>query len=181
MGRIRCARAIGKELAKFYSDDGENQKSVAFLSDTLKTYLDDGWIQLAANTQLELAECYRRMDNVERYAKTCAAIASSRCLHASLRNLYFEEMLAYTKMLSSPHPLICDFNDCFVINSMEVDVTDRLAQECQVNLFISLESLFPRGLTCTSAAISVEEMPRQNSVYNKKKLPKSSKESQIQL
>uniref|UniRef100_V9IH18 Trafficking protein particle complex subunit 10 n=1 Tax=Apis cerana TaxID=7461 RepID=V9IH18_APICE len=101
VGRIRSARLIGKELAQFYSELGENQKAVAFLSDALKTYTDEGWSHLGAQTQLELAQCYKRMDDVEKYTKICAAIASLDVLHITVRNTYFEEMFGYMKMISS--------------------------------------------------------------------------------
>lgn len=168
VGRIRSARLIGKELARFYSELGENQKAVAFLSDALKTYMDEGWNHLAAQTQLELAQCYKRMDDVEKYVKVCAAIACTNILHITVRNTYLEEMLGYMKMIFSPQPLLTEFGYAFIILSMEVRVMDKIVQDCIVSIEISVQSLFPREIKCTSAAISVEEIQKP-SIPNKKK------------
>lgn len=59
IGRLRCARLVGTEVASFYMLLGETQKSAAFLGDALRTFEEDGWHELAAQTQVELAECYR--------------------------------------------------------------------------------------------------------------------------
>ncbi|XP_018396820.1 PREDICTED: trafficking protein particle complex subunit 10 [Cyphomyrmex costatus] len=180
VGRIRSARLIGKELARFYSELGENQKAVAFLSDALKTYMDEGWHHLAVQTQLELAECYKRMDDVEKYTKVCAAVASASLLHITVRNTYLEEMLGYMKMISSPQPLLAELGCAFTILSMEAKVMDKIVQDCVVNVEISVQSLFPREVRCTSAAISVEEIQKP-SILNKKKGLKSSIDPPIQL
>lgn len=180
VGRIRSARLIGKELARFYSDLGENQKAVAFLSDALKTYIDEGWDHLAAQTQLELAECYKRMDAVEKYTKVCAAVASTNVLHITVRNTYFEEMLGYMKMISSPQPLLTELGCAFIILNMEVKVMDKVVQDCVVSIELSVQSLFPREIKCTSSAISVEEIPKP-SVSNKKKGSKTPVEISAQL
>ncbi|KYM88375.1 Trafficking protein particle complex subunit 10 [Atta colombica] len=172
VGRIRSARLIGKELARFYSELGENQKAVAFLSDALKTYMEEGWHHLAVQTQLELAECYKRMDDVEKYTKVCAAVASASLLHITVRNTYLEEMLGYMKMISSPQPLLAELGCAFTILSMEAKVMDKIVQDCVVNVEISVQSLFPREVRCTSAAISVEEIQKP-SIPNKKKGLKS--------
>ncbi|XP_076622335.1 SIDL trafficking protein particle complex subunit 10 isoform X2 [Colletes latitarsis] len=168
VGRIRSARLIGKELAQFYSELGENQKAVAFLSDALKTYTDEGWNHLAAQTQLELAQCYKRMDDIEKYTKVCAAISSLNVLHITVRNSYYEEMFGYMKMISSPQPLLIELGCAFVILSMELKVMDKVVQDCVVNIEISIQSLFPREVKCTKASISVEEIQKPL-VPNKKK------------
>ncbi|KAG7201711.1 hypothetical protein KM043_004436 [Ampulex compressa] len=180
VGRIRSARLIGKELARFYSELGENQKAVAFLSDALKTYTDEGWSRLAAQTQLELAQCYKRMDDVEKYTKVCAAIASIDILHITVRNTYFEEMLGYMKMISSPQPLLTELGCAFIILSMEVKIMDKVVQDCVVNVEISVQSLFPRAVKCTGASISVEEIQKPI-VSNKKKGSKPVAEPVVQL
>lgn len=180
VGRIRSARLIGKELAQFYSELGENQKAVAFLSDALKTYTDEGWSHLGAQTQLELAQCYKRMDDVEKYTKICAAIASLDVLHITVRNTYFEEMFGYMKMISSPQPLLIEFGCVFVIHSMEIKVMDKIVQDCVVNIEISIESLFPREVNCTKASISVEEIQKPL-ISNKKKGSKLISEPLIPL
>ena len=180
VGRIRSARFIGRELARFYADLGENQKAVAFLSDALKTYMDEGWNELAAQTRLELAQCYKRMDDVERYTKICSALASSNVLHVTVRSTYHEEMLAYMKMLSLSRPLLTTLQHSFTILSLEVKVMDKVIQDCVVSIDVTLESLLPRSVKCTRAAISTEEIQRP-APANKRRGSKIPPEPQIQL
>ncbi|XP_014219385.1 trafficking protein particle complex subunit 10 isoform X2 [Copidosoma floridanum] len=160
--RNRSARLIGKELARFYSDLNENQKAVVFLLDALQTYTSEGWTHLAAQTQHELAQCYKKMDDVERYTKICATIASSQVLHLTIRNSYLDEMLAYTKMLKCTEPLLTDMANSFVVEDMEVSVTDKVIQDCEVKVKTTLKSLLPRPVTCTRAELSVEEVQKPN-------------------
>ena len=158
VGRIRSARLIGKKLARFYSELDENQKAVVFLLDALTTYSSEGWSHLAAQTQHELAQCYKKMDDVERYTKICAAIASTELLHITIRNSYLDEMLAYTKMLKGAQPLLVEMASSFIVQEMEVNVTDKVIQDCEVKVEVVLKSLLPRPVTCTKAELSVEEV-----------------------
>jgi hypothetical protein len=66
IGRIRSARLIGRDLAAFYLQLGEMQKAAVFLSDALKTFEEENWGHLAIQMQLELADCYRKMDDKKR-------------------------------------------------------------------------------------------------------------------
>ncbi|KAL4719089.1 hypothetical protein ACJJTC_000458, partial [Scirpophaga incertulas] len=54
IGRLRFARLIGRDLAAFYSELGETGKAVVFLMDALRSYEEQGWWDLAAQTRLEL-------------------------------------------------------------------------------------------------------------------------------
>ncbi|XP_001606511.2 trafficking protein particle complex subunit 10 isoform X1 [Nasonia vitripennis] len=162
VGRIRSARLIGKELAHFYSELNENQKAVVFLLDALQTYSSEGWVHLAAQTQHELAQCYKKMDDVERYTKICAAIASTKHLHLTVRNSYLDEMLGYSKMLTAPQPLLTEMSNSFVVLEMEVNLTDKVIQDCEVKVEVVIKSLLPRPVTCTRAELSVEEVQKPN-------------------
>lgn len=66
IGRIRSARMIGRDLAEFYLQLGEMQKAAVFLADALKTFEEENWGHLAMQTHLELADCYREMNDKER-------------------------------------------------------------------------------------------------------------------
>ncbi|KAJ9595260.1 hypothetical protein L9F63_013448, partial [Diploptera punctata] len=101
IGRIRSARMIGRDLAAFYMQLGEMQKAAVFLIDALKTFEEENWKSLANQTQLELADCYRRMNDKERFAKTCAAISSALELDMITRVSYFDKMLSTLKELQS--------------------------------------------------------------------------------
>ncbi|XP_011300007.1 trafficking protein particle complex subunit 10 isoform X2 [Fopius arisanus] len=169
VGRIRSARFIGKELAKFYGDLGENQKAVAFLLDALNTYVDERWDDLAAQTRLELAQCYKQMDDTERYIKICSAIASSEVLHITVRSSYFEEMMGYMKMLSCP--LLTELEDTFTILELNVKVSDKVVQDCIVSIDVTMTSRLPRAVDCTRALISTEEVKKPPGAPKKKGKP----------
>ena len=66
IGRIRSARMIGRDLAEFYLQLGEMPKAAVFLADALKTFEEENWRHLAMQTHLELADCYREMNDKER-------------------------------------------------------------------------------------------------------------------
>jgi len=66
IGRIRSARMIGLDLVEFYLQLGEMQKAAVFLADALKTFEEENWRHLAMQTHLELADCYREMNDKER-------------------------------------------------------------------------------------------------------------------
>ncbi|XP_066584764.1 trafficking protein particle complex subunit 10 isoform X2 [Prorops nasuta] len=178
VNRIRSARLIGKELAHFYSELHENQKSVVFLSDALKMYSDEGWHHLVVQTQLELAGIHKKMDDINNYTIICTAIACAQILHITVRNAYFEEMLTYIEMISSDF-LCIDFYCAFIILSMKVKVIDQI-EDCTVNIKIHLRSLFPRDVICTIAALSVEEIDKIP-VLNKTKNCKVTEDPRINL
>ncbi|KAF7989459.1 hypothetical protein HCN44_008133 [Aphidius gifuensis] len=171
VGRIRSARFIGRELAKFYSDLGENQKAIAFLLDALNTYNDENWKDLAAQTRLELAECYKRMDDIERYTKICSAIASSHVLHITIRSTYFDEMKAYIEMLSTKYiqrPLLTELENSFIIQNLEVNISDKIITNCIVSINVTIISLLPQNVHCNKASIATELMQNKTQ-QNKRK------------
>lgn len=63
----RFARLIGRDLAAFYSEMGETGKAVVFLMDALRSYEEQGWKDLAAQTRLELVAAAKKMDDMDRY------------------------------------------------------------------------------------------------------------------
>ncbi|XP_077870165.1 LOW QUALITY PROTEIN: trafficking protein particle complex subunit 10-like [Saccoglossus kowalevskii] len=67
IGRLRCAKRIGKDLANFYMKNGEANKAELFLSDALKTYVEEGWDLLASYTRKQLAECQKQVDVTGKY------------------------------------------------------------------------------------------------------------------
>lgn len=63
----RFARHIGRDLASFYSELGETSKAVVFLMDALRSYEEQGWKDLAAQTRLELVAAAKKMNDVDRF------------------------------------------------------------------------------------------------------------------
>lgn len=57
---FRFARLIGRDLAAFYSELGETGKAVVFLMDALRSYEEQGWKDLAAQTRLELVAAAKK-------------------------------------------------------------------------------------------------------------------------
>lgn len=75
IGRLRSARLVGRDVAAFYMLLGESQKAAAFLGDLLRTFEQDGWHELVAQTQVELANSYKKAGDVRKlirldYTKT---------------------------------------------------------------------------------------------------------------
>lgn len=77
VGRLRMARLVGKEVASFYLLLGETQKAAAFLGDAVRTFESDGWHELAAQTQLCLADCHKEAKDTRKYIKACAAVSAA--------------------------------------------------------------------------------------------------------
>ncbi|KAI8437513.1 hypothetical protein MSG28_011825 [Choristoneura fumiferana] len=160
IGRLRFARLIGRDLAAFYSELGETGKAVVFLMDALRSYEEQGWKDLAAQTRLELVAAAKKMEDVDRYTKLSATIACTAELEILVRNFYFEEMMNSIRdnLSQKPEPVLTELNDCFKIVSATllpsergVYITDNKVQCCLV-----VESNMPRDITCTRAAISIE-------------------------
>ena len=63
---FRFARLIGRDLAAFYSELGETGKAVVFLMDALRSYEEQGWKDLAAQTRLELVAAAKKMNDMDR-------------------------------------------------------------------------------------------------------------------
>ncbi|XP_047986629.1 trafficking protein particle complex subunit 10 [Leguminivora glycinivorella] len=159
IGRLRFARLIGRDLAAFYSELGETQKAVVFLMDALRSYEEQGWRDLAAQTRLELVAAAKKMDDVDRYTKLSATIACTAELEILVRNFYFEEMMKSIKSLSQkPEPVLTELNECFKIVSVALLPSDRgiYITDNKVQCRLVVESNMPKDITCTRAAISIE-------------------------
>ncbi|CAG5014524.1 unnamed protein product [Parnassius apollo] len=160
IGRLRFARQIGRDLASFYSELGETGKAVVFLTDALRSYEEQGWKDLAAQTRLELVAAAKKMNDVDRYTKLSARIASTAELEILVRNFYFEEMMKSIRenLSDKRDPVLTELNDCFKVVSATllpsergVYITDNKIQCCLV-----VESNLPKIVVCTQAAISTQ-------------------------
>ncbi|KAL0868397.1 hypothetical protein ABMA27_007909 [Loxostege sticticalis] len=160
IGRLRFARLIGRDLAAFYSELGETGKAVVFLMDALRSYEEQGWKDLAAQTRLELVAAAKKMNDVDRYTKLSATIACTAELEILVRNFYFEEMMNSIRvdLKDKTESVLTELNDCFKIISATlvpsergVYITDNKIQCC-----LLIESHFSKEVNCTRAAISIE-------------------------
>jgi trafficking protein particle complex subunit 10 len=54
---------VGLDLGNFYCLLNEPHKAVVFFTDLLRELKSENWHYLASQTLLELASCYRKMDD----------------------------------------------------------------------------------------------------------------------
>lgn len=170
IGRARSAWLIGQDLSRFYQRVGDYSSAAMFLASALCNYEDDGWTKLAANTRIELAACYSKMGDNERYAKMCAAIASSVDLDISVRSFYLEEMQRVLKESKHDHPCTTVLSQCFSVQNVDVKV---LKKEGYVEAVVIVTSKFPVSVTCSKMQLSVEHIKKEH--RNPKKAIKDSK------
>lgn len=154
IGRLRSARLVGREMASFYSRLGEIQKTAAFLTDALRTFEQDGWRELAAQTQVELAECHAKSGDVRKYIRACIAVCAAPEIDNLIRWTYFDEL---KKHLNTPEKmLIVPFKDVLKIVSVSVKNDGVVMQDACADVELCLESNFPREILCADVLISLE-------------------------
>lgn len=163
IGRLRSARLVGREVASFYVLLGEVQKAAAFLTDALRTFEQDNWRDLAAQSQVELAECYRKAGDTRKYVRACAAIAAASEIDNLIRWSYFDEM--QNSLLGLDRTLIVPFKNILRIESVRIvggaaskssATAIEVMQDSQVEIELIVESNFPREIVCAKAMIAVE-------------------------
>lgn len=94
VARLRSARLVGLDLGNFYCNLLQPNKAVTFFTDLMRELRTENWNSLASrHTLLELANCYRKMDDMVTYTKTCAAISCSQQLEHLVRCYYFDEFI----------------------------------------------------------------------------------------
>lgn len=97
IGRIRSARMVGLELAKFYLEMGQVQKANNFLVDALKTFENEGWSLLKIQTLTDTAKCYEKLNDYEKLVRTCAQMACAKELVSADDKLSFcQKMIEHT-------------------------------------------------------------------------------------
>jgi hypothetical protein len=160
IGRLRSARLVGREVASFYILLGETQTAAAFLSDAVRTFEQDKWHELAAQTQIELAECHKKADDVKKFIKTSACVAAALEIDTLIRWTYFDEMRKCLQSLDKP--LVVPFNDIIKITSVALKNEAVILQDSVINVELAIESNFPREILCTSVVISVEVETKDN-------------------
>ncbi|KAJ8971683.1 hypothetical protein NQ317_014001 [Molorchus minor] len=118
IGRLRSARLVGREVASFYMLLGETQKAAAFLGDALRTFEQDGWHELAAQTQIELAECFRKAKDVGKLIGACAFVSAAMEIDTLIRWTYFDEMRKCLDLLDKP--LVVSFSTGDIIRMNQI-------------------------------------------------------------
>lgn len=132
VSRLRSARLVGLDLGNFYCNLSEPNKAVTFFTDLMRELKAENWNYLASQTLLELANCYRKMDDMTAYTKICAAIACSQQLENLVRRYYFDEFIKSINSVRSKLDIIDiegQQNDCITTLEDHFQIRDiRVAQ-----------------------------------------------------
>lgn len=124
VSRLRSARLVGLDLGNFYCSLSEPNKAVVFFTDLLRELKTENWTYLASQTLLELASCYRKMNDRIAYTKNCAAISCCVDLEILVRTFYFDEFLVALKSPQSQpqtdtNSEICDADDTNTMTTLD--------------------------------------------------------------
>ncbi|XP_060535184.1 trafficking protein particle complex subunit 10 [Cylas formicarius] len=159
VGRLRMARLVGKDVASFYLLLGETQKTAAFLGDALRMFLKEGWHELAAQTQLEVAECFREIGDMRKLVKACTYVSAALEVDTLIRWTYFDEMMKNLSNLDSE--LEIPFDNVVKLLSVKVLNDSSLLQSNRIEVELIIESNFPKEVLCTYVAVSLEKHVKQ--------------------
>ncbi|XP_077981439.1 trafficking protein particle complex subunit 10-like [Glandiceps talaboti] len=162
IGRLRCAKRIGKELAAFYMKKKEPQKAEIFLSDALKTFVEEGWDLLVTYTRKELALCQKEVKNSVKYVKNCALLASDPLLKVQDRNHFCEELIEVSKQLNEEpegdkdEEVLMKMEPIFTFKDIEMKPANgKVIIGQEVTLTMTLESNLTKEITCNKMSISL--------------------------
>ncbi|XP_055640187.1 trafficking protein particle complex subunit 10 [Toxorhynchites rutilus septentrionalis] len=165
VSRLRSARLVGLDLGNFYITLNEPQKAVVFFTDLLRELKTENWHHLASQTLLELASCYKKMNDYVNYVKTCSAISCCLDLEMLVRTFYFDEFLKSlkTKEISNNGvpSVIAVLEEHFKIVDINVANT-FVIQDDMVSVVLRIESNFPREILCQQLLLSYEMDPKSS-------------------
>ncbi|XP_014254615.1 trafficking protein particle complex subunit 10 [Cimex lectularius] len=152
IGRVRCARSLGFDLAKYYWCKKEYNSSIVYLRTALDCYENDGWKQLAANTRLLLAKSYYLVENFRKYTQMCLYIACTQEIELKDRLKHYEDMLKTLSSSKPDPPWTANMNDCMSFTVGEIQVDQRTST---VSVPVTVKSNFPCDINCTSISLAV--------------------------
>uniref|UniRef100_A0AAG5CNJ8 Trafficking protein particle complex subunit 10 n=1 Tax=Anopheles atroparvus TaxID=41427 RepID=A0AAG5CNJ8_ANOAO len=168
VSRLRSARLVGLDLGNFYITLNEPQKAVNFFTDVLRELKEENWHYLASQTLLDLASCYRKMEDSVNYTKACSAIACCPDLEPLVRTFYFDEFTKSLRALQTIRnvdinalSVISTLEDHFRVVSIQLDSTS-IVQDDFILATLELESLFPRELVAEQVLLSFEMNAKQS-------------------
>ncbi|KAB7502745.1 Trafficking protein particle complex subunit 10 [Armadillidium nasatum] len=165
IGRIRSARLIGRDLALFYLKEGSLHQAANFLSDQLKTFVEEGWHLLSAHTQTELAKCYLETGDKERYIKTCVQLAA--CPVDSYKEIRVEmlnNMLEVSKNIEDEKTYSICTDRIFEIGWLKIASTDPIIMGSDVVVQLEIHSNLPVSITFDKLQMQLkqnEEKPKK--------------------
>ena len=159
IGRIRSARLIGRDLASFYVKIGEPQKASNFLADQLKTFIEEGWPLLTAQTQSELAKCYLATGDTEKYIKCCAQLAASSVISEEKRHLAFKDMTDAVEESSEGKQLLISSDRIFEVQGLKVISEGEVILDSKVQIQLVITSNLPAGVSCQKVVVMLKHIP----------------------
>lgn len=159
VSRLRSARLVGLDLGNFYCSLDEPQKAIVFFTDLLRELKNEKWTALSSQTLLELANCYKKMDDSLSYTKVCAAISCCVDLETLVRTFYFYEFTKSLKAVQSQLKSQNNFvlmEDHFTVIDAHLYEKSPIIQDSMLNFELKIESHFPREILCEVFAMSFE-------------------------
>lgn len=154
ISRLRSARLVGLDLGNFYCSLNEPQQAIVFFSDHMRELKSEQWNFLASQSLLELASCYKKMDNLLSYTKTCGAISCCVELEILVRYYYFEEYLKSLKLLkqatknddADTTSRLCSLEEHCKVIDIKLLSEPTIIQDHDIEVELVLESQFPREI-----------------------------------
>lgn len=159
--KIRSARLIGCDLAEFYMKLGDPHKAAVFLLDALKTFQEEHWSLLIAQTQLQVTACYEAMKDRNKFIKMAVLVASNSVLPELERIKYFSQLeIQMHELEDLNEKLTIVAGDVFRVTSLEILATSlpMLTVDCNVKLKVVVDSFLPKRITCDTVIAAVRQL-----------------------
>lgn len=159
ISRLRSARLVGLDLGHFYCSLDNPQTAINFFKEQMRELKAEQWNFLASQSLLELASCYKKMEDQLNYTKTCGAISCCVELEILVRYYYFEEYLKSLKQLANgidPASNVCPLEDHFRVQSVKLLSGTTIVQDHDIEVELSIESHFPREIHSEQLQLSFD-------------------------
>ncbi|XP_055699256.1 trafficking protein particle complex subunit 10 isoform X2 [Phlebotomus papatasi] len=161
ISRLRSARLVGLDLGNFYCTLNEPNKAVIFFTDLLRELKSENWNYLVSQTLLELASCYRKMDDITSYTKVCASISCCLDLETLVRTFYYDEFLKSLKSrdatdANQTNACVALLDDHFKIADLKLINESPIIQDNFIMVQLKLHCHFPREILCNKISLSFD-------------------------
>uniref|UniRef100_A0A7G3AZJ4 Putative transmembrane protein n=1 Tax=Lutzomyia longipalpis TaxID=7200 RepID=A0A7G3AZJ4_LUTLO len=161
ISRLRSARLVGLDLGNFYCTLNEPNKAVIFFTDLLRELKSENWNYLVSQTLLELASCYRKMDDITSYTKVCASISCCLDLEILVRTFYFDEFIKSLKMIDTAAEdysttCLALLDDHFKVLDLKLTNESPIIQDHFIVVQLKVSSNFPKEVICHKISLSFD-------------------------
>lgn len=129
--------------------------------DALRTFEQEGWRDLAAHAQRELATCHAAAGDWRKFARAAAAVAAAPEADMLERCARLDDLLSAVAKFD--RPLILPFSGAFrlLVLSMRGDA-QSVVHGSDVEFDIEIECGFPRAVLATDVLVSLEIANKEN-------------------